>query len=123
MDCTRGILCKSLVWLAVVLAPLEAFSALPVGYPGGRSDFCGCAQPESEEVHFAQDGIRCPSYAADPLEPSGLALPQSSCEPVGPAGASLLVPVIAVLSRTTHYHGAVIPSAAQRCALLCRLRR
>jgi hypothetical protein len=115
--------CWSLVWLAILLAPLEAIAALSDRGKDSSQAQCRCSEG-------SQSGWRraCRAPASDAGQPddsaSAVVAPRTSYDLINSADQSASTIVFG--KRQPCFvckEAAVVTSASERCALLCRQLR
>lgn len=115
--------CWSLVWLAILLAPLEAIAALSGRCEDSSQAQCGCSEGSQggwrRACRAAANGAGQPDESA-----SAVVVPRTSYDLINNADQSASTFVFGKRQPCfVRKAAAVVTSASERCALLCRQLR
>jgi hypothetical protein len=120
----RRFVCKSLVWLVILLAPLEALAALPDYCNGQRPSRCRCPAEAQAEWQSCCHGFVASEYFQEDSSPADLVVPQTYRNPVNSADKSTSAIMFGKTQQRLSSKQAMDSApASQRCVILCRLLR
>lgn len=124
MYCPRRILCKSLAWLAILLAPLEAFAALPDYCDGPHPSQCRCPAGTKADWQPCAHGFITCEYPQEETSPADLVTPETYRDPINSADKFTSAIMFGkTQQRLSSKQALDAAPASQRCVFLCRLLR